>query len=185
MNADEVEEYPYLLGLRDLMRDAVQRERPVLGICLGAQILARALGADVYRAPKRELGFLEVTGTGIEDEILAPFSPSSRVFQFHEDTCSLPRGAELLFTSQDVAVQAFRWGRKAYGIQFHLEVTTREIETWCDEVDDLQGRWGMTKQEVLKQADQFLVTQQRAGRDVAMRFARNALGYPGVSSALE
>lgn len=182
MNADEVEEYPYLLGLRDLVRDVAQKERPVLGICLGAQILARALGADVYRAPKSELGFLQVMETGIEDEILAPFSPSSRVFQFHEDTCSLPEGAELLFTSRDVAVQAFRWGRKAYGIQFHLEVTMREIKAWCDEVDDLESGWGMTKQEVLEQADQFLGIQQRAGRDVAMRFARSILGSRGMPS---
>ena len=180
MNADEVEDFPYLLGVRDLVRDVAQKERPVLGICLGAQTLALALGADVYRAPERELGFLEVTETGIEDEILAPFSPSSRVFQFHEDTCSLPEGAELLFTSRDVAVQAFRWGRKAYGIQFHLEVTMREIEAWCDEVDDLEGSWGMSKQEVLEQANQYLGTQQRAGRDLATRFARSALGSSGM-----
>lgn len=172
MNADEVEAYPYLVGVRELMREAVDLGLPVLGICLGAQILARALGAEVYRAPKRELGFVPVRATGVGDDILAPFAPASRVFQFHEDACALPEGAELLFTGDEIEVQAFRWGARAYGVQFHFEVTVREIDAWCDEVDDLEGEWGLTKEEVLEQASSMLGDQQRAGQEVAGCFAR-------------
>ena len=172
MNADEVDEYPYLLGVRELMRAAVDEDRPVLGICLGAQILARAMGAEVTPSPTREVGFVEVESTGLEDDLLEPFAPSSRVFQFHEDTPTLPRDAELLFTGRDVEVQAFRIGTKTYGVQFHFEVTMREVDAWCDEVPDLQAEWGISKEAVLHQAQAELHSQQDAGREVARRFAR-------------
>jgi GMP synthase-like glutamine amidotransferase len=172
MNADEVDAYPYLAGIRDLVRAAVEVGRPVLGICLGAQILGRALGGDVSRAPKREIGFVEVESTGVPDGLLEPFAPKTRVFQFHEDIVSLPEGAELLFTGREVAVQAFRFGTSAYGIQFHFEVTMREVDAWCGEVVDLEEQWGASKQDVLQQARAELDRQQQAGREVALRFVR-------------
>lgn len=172
MNAEEVEAFPYLAGITDLVRDAVEGGRPVLGICLGAQILGRALGGAVSPAPKREIGFVEVESTGLPDELLEPFAPKARVFQFHEDTVSLPEGAELLFTGRDIAVQAFRFGTSAYGIQFHFEVTMREVEAWCDEVVDLEGTWGASKQQVLQQANAELDRQQEIGRETALRFVR-------------
>lgn len=176
MNADEIDTYPYLIGVRETVAEAVDAGLPVLGICLGAQILARALGGDVYRAERREIGFIEVRSTGAADDLLGAFAPQSRVFQFHEDTCSLPPGSELLFTGEPVRVQAFRVGATAYGVQFHFEVTMREIEAWCDEVEDLSGIWGMSKQEVLQQAEAELEGQQQVGRDVARRFAHLCAG---------
>jgi GMP synthase (glutamine-hydrolysing) len=170
MNAEEIEAFPYLAGITDLVRAAVEVGRPVLGICLGAQILGRALGGDVSPAPKREIGFMEVESTGVPDELLEPFAPKTRVFHFHEDMVSLPEGAELLFTGRDVAVQAFRFGTRAYGVQFHFEVTMREVDAWCDEVEDLEAMWGASKQEVLQQAHAELDRQQEAGREVALRF---------------
>lgn len=172
MNADEVDGYPYLRGIRDVARRAVETGKPLLGICLGAQILSRALDGEVYRAPQRELGFIEVTSTGVDADVLDVFAPKSKVFQFHEDTCSLPEGAELLLTGRDVAVQAFRVGPKAYGVQFHFEVTTSEIEAWCDEVIDLEADWGLPKSVILDQARSELDQQQSAGREVTRRFLR-------------
>lgn len=171
MSAGDVGEHSYLDPLRDLVRDSVEADLPVLGICLGAQILARALDADVYRAPVKEIGWKEVRATGVPDPVLDPFAPRSRVFQFHEDTFSLPAGADLLFSGEDVAVQAFRVGDRIYGVQFHFEVTTAEIEAWCDETTDLEQSWGISKREVMAQADAELATQQAAGREVARRFA--------------
>ncbi len=170
MNVDEVETYPYLVGIRDLVRDAFHTEVPVLGICLGAQILARALGGEVYPAPRRELGFVEVESSGVADELLEPFAPAAKIFQFHEDTCSLPPRSELLFTGKNAAVQAFRAGKRAYGVQFHFEVTLREVEAWCDEVVDLKTEWGASKEEVMAQVRAELHGQQVAGREVARRF---------------
>ncbi|HWL64883.1 MAG TPA: hypothetical protein VNP73_02820, partial [Actinomycetota bacterium] len=92
----------------------------------------------------------------------------SRVFEFHEDVCSLPEGAELLFRGDDVPVQAFRIGERAYGVQFHFEVDTNVIATWCDYTPDLADTWGATKKELLEQAEDLLVAQQGAAR-AAMR----------------
>ena len=88
MNADEIERYPYLLTQRELMQRAVDAGMPVLGICLGAQMLARALDARVYRAPLRELGFkpVRMTPAGEADTLLGAFHTGDRVFQWHEDT---------------------------------------------------------------------------------------------------
>jgi GMP synthase (glutamine-hydrolysing) len=169
MNADQVAEFPHLEQVKGVMREAVATGKPLLGICLGVQLLSRALGGDVYAAPVKETGFLEVEAVG-KDPLLDPFAPHSRVFQFHEDTCSLPPAAELLYTSQDVPVQAFKAGERAYGVQFHFEVTTTEISSWCDATPDLETAWGTSKQELLSQADQHLEQQQRTGREVARRF---------------
>lgn len=174
MNADDVEGYPHLALVRSLMREATHSGLPVLGICLGAQILALSLGAEVHPAPIKEIGFVEVhaTGTGFKDSILEPFAPNARVFQFHEDTCALPVEAELVFTGRDVAVQAFRVGDRAYGVQFHFEVTRTEVAGWCDATRELETSWGATKAELLAQADTHLERQQAAGREVARSFAR-------------
>jgi GMP synthase (glutamine-hydrolysing) len=172
MNADDVSTYPYLGPLRTLMRAAVDADLPVLGICLGAQVLARAMGAAVYRSPVKEVGFHDVNATDqtLSDLVLAPFAPQSRVFQFHEDACALPDGAELLFTGTDVAVQAFRVGERAYGVQFHFEVTRAEVDAWCDDTPDLETSWGTTKAALLGQADDLLEPQQTRGREVMKRF---------------
>ena len=174
MNVDEVEQYPYLLDVRSLVRSAADAERPVLGVCLGAQVLARAYDAPVHRAQVREIGFCKVaaTGAGVADPVTAPFAPSSLVFQFHEDDCELPAGAALLVRGDAVEAQAFRVGR-AYGVQFHFEVTTDEITTWIDskQPGELEDVWGTTRDAMLAEATQHLAAQQEAGRRAAAAFA--------------
>ncbi|CAN5772662.1 type 1 glutamine amidotransferase [soil metagenome] len=169
MNADEVSEHPHLVQVKEIMREAATTGRPLLGICLGVQLLSRSLGGEVYRAPVKETGFLEVEAVG-KDPLLDPFAPRSRVFQFHEDTCTLPEGGELLYRSDDVAVQAFKASERAYGVQFHFEITPTEISNWCDATPDLETEWRTSKQELLLQADNHLEQQQRTGREVARRF---------------
>lgn len=171
MNADDLDGYPFLRSVRALMKEAVDAEVPMLGVCLGAQILTRALGAEVRLAPVREIGFLPIkaTSAGMDDPLVGAFAPSSRVFQFHEDECELPPGAELLFEGDDVRVQAFRYGR-AYGVQFHFEVTEEIVAAWCDEVPDLAESWGRTKAEVVEEAHTSLAAQRAAGRALASAF---------------
>jgi len=132
MNADQIDTYPNLVTEVGIIREAVQREMSVLGICLGAQLLAKALGGAVTRNDVREIGWYDVTLTkaGLEDPVLSSFGCRRRVFQWHEDGITLPPGAELLAGSSASPVQAFRQGTHAYGFQFHLEVDQALIERW-------------------------------------------------------
>ena len=171
MNADEVAAFPWLADVRGLLASAVAVEVPVLGVCLGAQLLARSCNAAVTRCPVREIGFrkVEVVEAGLRDPLVSAFAPLGLAFQWHEDVCELPAGAELLATNDDTFVQAYRVGSRAYGVQFHFEVTTAEITAWADETGPaaLQEVWGSTKEALLASADSHLAAQQDAGRRLA------------------
>jgi GMP synthase (glutamine-hydrolysing) len=132
MNVGEVERHPHLRTELDLLADATARDMPVLGICLGAQLLAHALGAEVKRNPVKELGWHDValTAEGAVDPVLSALAPTERIFQWHGDTFGLPPGATLLASSPTCEHQAFRWGKHAYGLQFHLEVDAPLVERW-------------------------------------------------------
>ena len=173
MNADQVEEYPYLADVRSLLRTATEAEVPVLGVCLGAQLLARAYDATVHHQVQREVGFckVETTTAGAADPLTAPYAPASLVFQFHEDHCELPAEAELLASSETVQAEAFRIGR-SYGMQFHFEVRITEITTWIDDKQpgELEDVWGTTREAMLADAEAHLETQQAAGRRTARAF---------------
>jgi GMP synthase (glutamine-hydrolysing) len=116
----------------EIIREAVDRNISVLGICLGAQLLATALGGSVERNPTREIGWYDVdlTEEGANDPVLSTFSGVQRVFQWHEDGIQLPPGSVHLAASESSYVQAFRHGDHAYGFQFHLEVNQSLIERW-------------------------------------------------------
>ena len=174
MNADETERHPYLLTQRALMRRAVDAQLPVLGICLGAQMLARALDARVYRAPVRELGFktLRLTAAGQGDALLSAFQTGDRVFQWHEDTFDLPAGAELLATGDDVPHQAFRFGRTAWGLQFHFEVDGPGVEAWLRVAEPTLSRdWNRPADEIRDELRMYLDAQQQRSRVLLAAFA--------------
>jgi GMP synthase (glutamine-hydrolysing) len=132
MNADEVDAYPNLATEVQLIREAIDRELSVLGICLGAQLLAKALGGRVLRGAAPEFGWrhVELSEQGASDPMLGALDSRQRVFQWHEDGIELPPGVEQLASSPACPVQAFRRGKHVYGLQFHLEVSARLIERW-------------------------------------------------------
>ena len=174
MNVDETDRYPYLLVQRQLMRRAVDAGLPVLGICLGAQMLARALDARVYRAPVRELGFkpVRVTDAGRGDALLGAFQTGDRVFQWHEDTFELPAGAELLATGDEVAIQAFRLGTNAWAVQFHVEVDAEGVEAWLRVAEpSLERVWKRSADEVRDEVRMYLAAQQQRSRALLAAFA--------------
>jgi GMP synthase-like glutamine amidotransferase len=178
MNVDEVERYPYLLTQRQLMRRAVDAGLPVLGICLGAQMLARALDARVYRAPVRELGFkpVRITEAGQADPLLSAFHSGDRVFQWHEDTFDLPEGAELLAAGDDVQVQAFRMGRNAWGVQFHFEIDADGVDAWLRVAEpSLERVWRRSAEEVRDELRLYLDAQQQRSRQLFKAFAQLVL----------
>jgi GMP synthase (glutamine-hydrolysing) len=132
MSANDDERFAHLATETEIIREAIARDMPVLGICLGAQLMARALGARIHRNPVKEIGWytVEPTTAGREDPLLAAFAGPQRIFQWHGDTFDLPTGAVHLARSADCEHQAFRYGHKAYALQFHLEVDEPLIRRW-------------------------------------------------------
>ncbi|MGA2131093.1 MAG: type 1 glutamine amidotransferase [Bryobacteraceae bacterium] len=114
------------------IQGAGARGIPVLGICLGSQLIARALGARVYGNAVKEIGWSSIRWTEAAqgDALFTGFEGAETVFQWHGDTFDLPAGAELLAESAACRHQAFRAGGNVYGLQFHLEVTPEIIEDW-------------------------------------------------------
>lgn len=129
MNADEVDVHPELASEREWLAAAVRRELPVLGICLGAQLLARALGAEVRAGEGPELGYAPVEILGPDDPILGALAPSTTVLHWHGDVFDLPEGATCLARSERTDVQAFRHGN-AWGVLFHPESDFALLEAW-------------------------------------------------------
>ncbi|MEM7082236.1 MAG: gamma-glutamyl-gamma-aminobutyrate hydrolase family protein [Pseudomonadota bacterium] len=132
MNVDQIDDYPNLATEVTLIRDALDRNMQVLGICLGAQLLAKALGARVKPGARKEIGWYPVSlcDEGREDPILKDLNDSPMLFHWHGDQLTLPEGARWLASSDDCPVQAFAHGACAYGFQFHLEVDQKLIERW-------------------------------------------------------
>ena len=127
----EVRDYPFLKGEIAVVERRLKAGRPVLGLCLGAQIMAKALGGRVYKGKRKELGWspLELTEPG-RKSALAELGPRTAVLHWHGDTFDLPKGAELLASTRLYANQAFVWGRRALGLQFHIETTVHGLERW-------------------------------------------------------
>jgi GMP synthase (glutamine-hydrolysing) len=175
MGARDSDDHPWLTQVHALVAEAVERRKPVLGVCLGAQILARVLGAEVTRARVPEIGFHPIVPTpaALSDPVAAPFARGAPVFQWHRDAFDLPAGAKLLFSSENVANQGFAVDGFAYGLQFHFEVDEAIIAAWCDEdgPDRLLARWGVTKQRLLAQSREHLDAQRAAGRAAVRAFA--------------
>jgi len=115
-----------------LIQRAAAAGKPVLGICLGAQLVAKALGGRVYKNPVKEIGWYPITWAGAagRDALLAGLAGEETVFHWHGETFDLPSGAEWLASSRACRNQAFRWGNSVYGFQFHLEVTPEMISDW-------------------------------------------------------
>jgi len=147
MGVGQADRYPHLAMEADAIRAALDARMPVLGICLGAQLMAAALGGRVFKNPVKEIGWYDVTPTpeGESDPLFSSFAGTEKIFQWHGDTFSLPHGAVHLAESVDCANQAFRFGDYAYGLQFHLEADQALIERWLQtpvHVREIEGLAG-------------------------------------------
>ncbi len=133
MGAYDEAEHPWLIGEKRLLRDAVEADVPVWGVCLGAQLLAAALGARVYQGETPEVGVLpvELAPAAADDPVFGDAPPSFPTLQWHGDTFDLPAGATLLASSPAYPNQAFRVGR-SYGLQFHVEVSHELATDWSE-----------------------------------------------------
>jgi GMP synthase (glutamine-hydrolysing) len=180
MNADQTERFPFLAEEREVLRACVEAGVPVLGICLGGQVLARALGAPVAAGTSRELGFLplHVTEAWARDPILTAFAEGDVVFRWHEDGFDLPAPAELVLAGDEPApCQAFRVGAACWGLQFHPELTMELLLRWLDLAGaHLAEAWGTGPDRVVEEARRHLPGQERRSAEMFRRFARLVAG---------
>ncbi|MBI5196686.1 MAG: type 1 glutamine amidotransferase [Nitrospirae bacterium] len=157
MSVNEDNIYTYIKDEETLVRDFISKGKKVLGVCLGAQIMAKALGAKVYAGPQKESGWYNIglTEDGLKDELFSSLltlpgrqapdlayrqagSGLLTVFHWHGETFDIPEGAVRLASSELYPNQAFKYGKNAYAFQFHIEVTRKMITDWLRDAPDFQ-----------------------------------------------
>lgn len=164
--------HPYLPHLAALMRVMTEKDKAVLGICLGSQILARGYGAANILGAAREFGWCKVSlsDAAADDPVLGALPREFPIFQWHSDTFTLPEGARHLARSNVAQVQAFRLGRATYGTQFHFEANRAVVTDWSHEfpqiIQSMDPDWLSTREQLSRrdgeQADQFGLKMARA-----------------------
>jgi GMP synthase (glutamine-hydrolysing) len=131
MHVDQEDRHPWLTNQHDLMREALDHGQPLMGVCLGGQLLARVAGAHVGPASRPEIGWFEIelTSEGASDPVVGALPRRFEAFEWHSYAFDVPPGGVLLAESPACA-QAFRVGEAAWGVQFHPEVTHQMLEAW-------------------------------------------------------
>lgn len=177
MSVNDEAGFPWLVDEKQLIREVIEAGKPVLGVCLGAQLIVSAMGASVYRAPEPEVGWFSVEGSVCAALPSLRFPPELTVFHWHGETFDLPASAVRLLSSPVCPNQAFLLGDRVLGMQFHLE-TTQETATalvnHCPE--DLQGghRYVQAPGEILR-----LTQKHSAGAEKELRRILDYLaGFP-------
>ena len=168
MHPDQDDRFAWLEREEAFLRDVLDAEVPAFGVCLGAQMLARAAGAAVGPAGAPEVGWLEVslTPAGEADRVLGVLPSRATVFQWHHYTFEVPPGADELALSE-ISTQAFRLGGSAWGIQFHAEVTLPMVSAWIEEdPDDLP----MPPDELRAATERLIGHSNEQGRALADAF---------------
>jgi GMP synthase (glutamine-hydrolysing) len=180
MNVDETDRFPFLADECRWLRQAVAAELPVLGICLGAQLLAKSLGAEVRKnivAGKhvKEIGWYDIhlTPAAESDPLFAGLRPTEQAFQWHGDTFAIPENAVLLATGTTCHNQAFRYGRNAYGMQFHWEANQATLDYWFNKPhldEELCGLPEINPAEIVRQIPEQMPGVHCTARRVFERF---------------
>jgi GMP synthase (glutamine-hydrolysing) len=173
MNTHEEEAHPWLRREKDLLVRLLEADRPLLAVCLGTQLLAEAAGGSARRAVQPEIGWfqVEVTEPGREDPLLGPLGPLFEAFQWHSYEALPPSGTPLLALSP-VSPQAYRIGDRAWGIQFHAEVTAADLEKWIDgwRKDEDAVRIGLDPEALRAESREKIAGWNQFGRDLCGRF---------------
>ena len=173
MGVYERDRFPYLNDELRLIEQALRSEQPLLGVCLGSQLLAHALGADVRPGAAKEIGWhgLTLYETAATDLLLSGAPRAFTAFHWHGDVFDLPAGAVGLARSARTAWQAFRYGGKAWGLLFHMEVTEPMVAGMVQAFPDELAGAGLEGQEILAHAASHLPTLERIATHAFARWA--------------
>lgn len=173
MHADQEDRHPWLRFEKDFLEALLDDGMPILAVCLGCQLLAEAAGGLARRAREPEIGWLEVeiTDEGAADPVIGPLAPSFTGFQWHSYEAVPPQGAAILARSP-VCAQAYRIGERAWGIQFHAEVTAGDLAHWIDDYrsDGDAVRVGIDPQALRAETEGKIADWNRLGRELCGRF---------------
>ncbi|MGE4499567.1 MAG: type 1 glutamine amidotransferase [Hydrogenovibrio sp.] len=150
MSVNDEVNYPWLVAEKQYIRDVIEADIPLLGICLGGQLIATALGAKVTDNPEVEIGWHTVSNVS-DDATVFRFPDELEIFNWHGETFALPEGAKRLIESKVCPNQGFQLGERIIGLQCHPEVTPRIIQEWVDEIGEQ-----MTKGDYVQQPSVML-----------------------------
>ena len=171
MGADDDALFPWMAAEKALIKACIAQGKKVLGICLGAQLIARVLGAEVSTNDEKEVGWFPVypTTAGKDDSIGKLFAPHATVLHWHGDTFALPKGAVHLLESKGCRNQAFRYGDHVLALQFHLELEHNNAADLCEACpEDLtEGEWVEDKARLLGDEQRFDDARNLLGRVLA------------------
>ncbi len=169
----QLDRYPYLRAEIALIENALKAGRPVLGVCLGSQLLATALGANVRRAAHKEIGWhpVRLRPEAKDDRLLQGLPEEFVTGHWHSDIFDLPAGAVPLASSELTELQAFRYGDNAWGLLFHAEITQQAIAAWVGEFGEALKRAGIDGEEIVASAPRHLSTLSGIANTIFSRWA--------------
>jgi GMP synthase (glutamine-hydrolysing) len=175
MGVYETNRYPFLLQERKLIDTFLKAQMPILGVCLGSQLLAASLGADVRKGEQKEIGWhaIELTEEGKRDPLWRGEPPQFVAYHWHGDNFDLADGAVSLASSQVTPVQAYRYGDKTYGLLFHLEVTASHIRGMLAEFAAEIQVENLSATAIMNEGECHLPSLQRVGASVFRRWAES------------
>ena len=177
MHVDQNGEHRWMDPEKQFIREALDRGTPILGVCLGSQLLAEAAGAHPHRMPEPEIGWydIEITEAGAADPVVGPLAPSVELFEWHHYAAPLPPGA-LELARTPLCTQAFRIeGKPAWGLQFHAEVTKENLFGWLDGWENAEAvHTRFDPNEIRAASEGRIEEQNELGRQLAERFLAEA-----------
>ena len=181
MSVNDTAEFPWLIAEQQFIREVIRAGRPVLGICLGAQLIASALGSRVYPNHCKEIGWLPIQGVPSGEPDLFSFPPTAEVFHWHGETFDLPAGSHLLASSAGCRNQAFQLGNAVIGLQFHLETTPDSVQQLVGQCGHelIPAQYVQSEQEILTAPpERYAVVNRLMGELLAFLLRKAALSLP-------